>query len=285
MVIKGFKQADARNFAVGDKARRIHYLVVHYVGATGSAQANLNYYANNYVGASAHYYVDFNGDVYQSVLDKDVAWHCGTKNGYRHPECRNSNSLGIEMCVRVKENGSRADTSKDWYFEDATVAAAEQLVRELMVTYNVPADRVIRHHDVTGKICPNPYVYNHTKHTWNDFKASLMDAPKKSGWVQENSNWKFYLGNTGQCIRNDWYHDEDSNKWYWFDGAGNIVTNTWYQYKDKWFYLGSDGAMLQGLQTLNGEWYYFFEDGEMATNPVVLTPAENGALQYPGLAK
>ncbi|GEM_PF-7128177 len=32
--------------------------------------------------------------------------------------------------------------------------------------YNVPANHVIRHYDVTGKICPNPFVYNHTQHTW-----------------------------------------------------------------------------------------------------------------------
>jgi hypothetical protein len=42
-----------------------------------------------------------------------------------------------------------------------------------MAKYGVPADHVIRHYDVTGKICPNPYVYNHTKHTWQDFKAQI----------------------------------------------------------------------------------------------------------------
>ena len=32
---------------------------------------------------------------------------------------------------------------------------------------------MIRHYDVNGKICPNQYVYNHTKHTWAAFKAAL----------------------------------------------------------------------------------------------------------------
>jgi hypothetical protein len=40
--------------------------------------------------------------------------------------------------------------------------------------YNVPANHVIRHYDVTGKICPNPFVYNHTQHTWEAFKAALV---------------------------------------------------------------------------------------------------------------
>ena len=62
------------------------------------------------------------------------------------------NSIGIELCVRNK--GSQADTSQDWYFEDATVVAAIALTKELMAKYNVPADRVIRHYDVVGKIVP-----------------------------------------------------------------------------------------------------------------------------------
>ena len=159
---------------------RIKYIVIHYVGALGGARANCQWYAGGDRGASAHYFVDFDGSVWQSVEDKDIAWHCGAKT-YRHPECRNANSIGIEMCVRNK--GSQADTSRDWYFEDATVAASIRLTRELMDKYHVPADHVIRHYDVTGKICPNPYVYNTTAHTWDAFKAALEEpaAEVKSG--------------------------------------------------------------------------------------------------------
>ena len=154
---------------LGD-TNRIRYIVIHYVGATGGAEANCRYYASKYIGASAHYYVGFGGEIWQSVEDGDIAWHCGAKS-YRHPECRNSNSIGIELCVRNK--GSQAADSRDWYFEDATVQAAIELTRELMEKYSIPADHVIRHYDVTGKICPNPYVYNHTSHTWDVFKAAI----------------------------------------------------------------------------------------------------------------
>lgn len=75
-------------------------------------------------------------------------------------------------CVSgIKE--ARQPDSRDWYFEDATVQAAIELTRELMEKYSIPADHVIRHYDVTGKICPNPYVYNHTSHTWDVFKAAI----------------------------------------------------------------------------------------------------------------
>ena len=260
---------------------RIKYIVIHYVGALGGAEANCKYYAGADRGASAHYFVDFDGSIWQSVEDKNIAWHCGAK-AYVHPECRNSNSLGIEMCVRNK--GSQADTSRDWYFEDATVQAAIALTKELMAKYNVHADHVIRHYDVTGKICPNPYVYNHTQHTWEAFKAALVSVPeKKSGWVEESGGWRFYNGDTGECVRNKWHQDPDG-KWYWFDGAGMMIINTWYKYMGDWYYLGADGAMVKGLQDDGGKWYYLDQDGKMVMQPVTFTPGPDGALAYPGLA-
>ena len=104
------------NFTNANNVGRIKYIVIHYVGALGGAWANCHYYASKYLGASAHYFVGFEGEIWQSVEDEDIAWHCGAKN-YKHAECRNSNSIGIELCVRNK--GSQADTSKDWYFEDS----------------------------------------------------------------------------------------------------------------------------------------------------------------------
>lgn len=139
------------NFTSGT-TNRIEYIVIHYVGALGRAEANCKYYASQYIGASAHYYVEFDGEIWQSVEDQNIVWHCGAKS-YVHPECRNANSLGIEFCVRNK--GSQADTSRDWYFKEATVQAAIELTKELMAKYNISADHVIRHYDVTGKICPN----------------------------------------------------------------------------------------------------------------------------------
>ena len=64
-----------------------------------------------------------------------------------------------------------------------------------------------------------------------------------------------------------------------------MVRDVWYQYHGHWYYLGSDGKMCDGLTTVDGKWYYLNEDGIMATEPIVLTPDKNGALQYPKLAQ
>ena len=159
---------------------RIKYIVIHYTGALGDAKANCNYFAGGNRNASAHYFVGYDGAIWQSVEDKNIAWHCGAKS-YKHAECRNANSIGIELCVRKKSTASMGATDKDWYFEDETVEAAAELTRYLMDKYNVPASHVIRHYEVTGKICPNPYVYNTTAHTWDEFKQLISGAASAGG--------------------------------------------------------------------------------------------------------
>ena len=142
------------------------YIVIHYVGATGGAEDNCKYFYKNYRGASAHYFVGHKGEVWQCVEDKYVAWHCGTSGTYKHKDCRNDNSIGIELCCRQKDG--------KWYFEDATITSAIGLVKELMKKYNIPVENVLRHYDITGKICPEPFVYNKTKHTWQGFLKELQ---------------------------------------------------------------------------------------------------------------
>lgn len=250
------------NYNTGQSSR-IKYIVIHYVGATGGAKANCQYYASQYIGASAHYYVDFNGDIWQSVEEKNIAWHCGAKS-YKHPECRNSNSIGIELCVRNK--GNKADTSRDWYFEDATVQSAITLTKELMEKYGVPADHVIRHYDVTGKICPNPFVYDHTKHTWEMFKKAIA-IPEK---MKEHSEG---FRQAADGIR-WWYQYKDGSYahggWYWLTEA-TTGTSAWYLFDDA-------GYMLTGYQTAPaGQRFFLCPDRGVNEGKCMVTDSQ-GAL-------
>lgn len=264
------------NYAPGT-ADRIKYLVIHYVGALGGAKANCQWYASGYRGASAHYYVGFDGEIWQSVEDNNIAWHCGAKS-YKHPECRNANSIGIEMCVR--NDGNMSDTSRDWYYEDATVKSTIELTKWLMKKYNISPDHVIRHHDVTGKICPNPYVYNQGKHTWKAFNEAISLSEKKSGWYKEDNHWYFYLGDTGQPVVNDWYKD-DSGKWAWFDGSGRALCNQWYCYDKDWFYFGSDCYMYSSQWIkYKGNQYYLTSDGSMAKSAYVKSKDPTSNMYY-----
>lgn len=148
--------------------RKIKYIVIHYTANKGdTAVNNCKYFEKVNRNSSAHYFVDDNS-IWQCVEDSDVAWHCGVdySNG-KAPywnKCTNNNSIGIEMCSDYIANR--------YYISDATQQLTIELVKELMQKYNIPADNVIRHFDVTFKECPQPFVqqdYNQ----WVLFKQKI----------------------------------------------------------------------------------------------------------------
>ena len=147
--------ANAGNVGGTRAASGIRYIVIHYTGNDGdTAMNNAKYYAGNVVKTSAHYFVD-EKEIVQSVDDLRVAWAVGGKKypscpqtggGTLHGRCLNANSISIELCD-AKKDGVYAPSAK-------TVAQALELTKVLMKKYNIPASNVIRHFDVTGKLCP-----------------------------------------------------------------------------------------------------------------------------------
>ncbi len=159
----------------------IQFIVVHYTANNGDkAEGNGNYFVQANRNASAHYFVDEN-TIVQSVKDTDTAWHCGAKS-YKHPKCRNDNSIGVEMC-------SEKDDKGQYYINEQTQNTAIKLIKVLMAKYSVPIENVIRHYDVTGKICPEPFVRNQVQ--WLDFKQKLIEQKEESvemiyNYIDEN---------------------------------------------------------------------------------------------------
>lgn len=174
-----FISCNTANYRAG-RTQPVRYIVMHYTANNGdTARNNCDYYHR--VGglqASAHYFVDEHG-VMQSVLESDTAWHCGAR-AYWHPECRNSNSIGIEMCSRKRADGS-------YYILPETVANAAALAKDIMQRYGIDTDHVLRHYDVMGKRCPMPWVDDPAQ--WDAFKASL--APEENT-VEEDDDMVRY---------------------------------------------------------------------------------------------
>lgn len=158
-----FVSCDPSNYRAG-RTQPVRYIVLHYTANNGdTARNNCDYYHR--VGglqASAHYFCDEYG-VMQSVRECDTAWHCGAR-AYWHPECRNGNSIGIEMCSRKRADGS-------YCIKPETVANAAALAREIMQRYGIDTEHVLRHYDVTGKRCPMPWVNDPAQ--WTAFLAML----------------------------------------------------------------------------------------------------------------
>ena len=84
------------------------------------------------------------------------------------------------MCCKKTSSGR-------WYFEDATVKNTVELTKYLMKKYNIPVERVIRHYDVTGKICPEPYVRDET--AWSNFKNMLINKEDEPMTAQEKASF------------------------------------------------------------------------------------------------
>lgn len=134
-----FVQCDARNYTPGRQGRAVSKIVVHYTATDASAHDNLLYFSRSDAQASAHYFVDKDGAVRQSVAEGDTAWHAGDWGV-------NLRSVGIEV-VSAGED-----------FTEEQVAALAGLVGDIRARYGIGAGDVIRHYDVTGKLCPAPYV-------------------------------------------------------------------------------------------------------------------------------
>lgn len=80
-----------------------------------------------------------NVDLLMGVAEGDTAWHAGNW-------LMNCRSVGIEV-VSAGEDNSEVEVGKlAW------------LVQTLMKRYDISEGGVIRHYDVTGKICPAPYI-------------------------------------------------------------------------------------------------------------------------------
>lgn len=173
------------------------YIVIHYVGATGSALANTKYFKSVYRGASANYFVDAN-DIYCCVDPSNTAWHCEgplyakTKHPY-YGKCKNSNSIGIEMCCEK--------INKKLHINDKTIANTKKLVMWLMDKYDIPASNVIRHYDVTGKSCPNANGLL-TDSKWKKFRANITGSTTKvSNLYYYNDVGKYQVIKVPRVIR------------------------------------------------------------------------------------
>lgn len=169
--------------------RPLDYIVVHYTAGTtsrtGSAYNTAVMFSNPSIYASADFIVDdttavqFNPDI-RNVY----CWHCGDNKNYNkgaslYGKCQNYNSIGIEVCSSNKTGQMTQANDNNYYFTDAVVNKTVELVKYLMQTYNIPASRVIRHYDVTGKYCPGIKGWNEDSgdtSKWNAFKAKISST-------------------------------------------------------------------------------------------------------------
>lgn len=145
----------------GTPLEDINAVVIHYVGNPGTtARANRNYFASLSSGkegtyASSHFVVGLEGEVVQCVPLTEVAY---ASNG------RNGDTVSIEVC-HPDETGE---------FLPGTYDRVVELTAWLCDAFDLTSADVLRHYDVSGKLCPLYYVEN--EDAW---RALLADVDKQ----------------------------------------------------------------------------------------------------------
>ena len=138
------------------KLEDINGIVVHYVGNPGTtAQNNRDYYDNPGVEVNSHFVIGLEGEIIQCIpLDE--------KSSASNE--RNRDTISIEVC-------HPDDTGE---FNAVTYNALIKLTSWLCGQCGLDEKDVIRHYDVTGKMCPLYFVEH--EDAWLAFKQDVKEA-------------------------------------------------------------------------------------------------------------
>ena len=146
----------------GKSLKQVRGVVVHYVGNPGTtAEQNRGYFNKMTTTVNSHFIVGLEGEILQCV----PLWEqsCASND-------RNGDTISIETC-HPDESGQ---------FNDSTYKSLVRLTAWLCSEFDLSAEDVIRHYDVTGKQCPKYYVEN--PKAWENFKSDVQKGIEENIW-------------------------------------------------------------------------------------------------------
>lgn len=146
-------------------SRLVKFIVIHYTGnKKDTAKNNATFFHNGARKSSANYFMD-EAECYQSVALNNAAWAVGGTSVYKHADCRNKNSISIEMCC-----------SGNSIVSEKTINNTAYLCAELCKYIGITADTVdifvLRHYDVWDKQCPAQWATENSA-GWTTFKEKV----------------------------------------------------------------------------------------------------------------
>ena len=141
----------------GTALGQVNGIVIHYTANPGTgAIQNRDYFEglkdSGETHASSHFIVGLDGEIVQCIPCNEVSYASND---------RNDDTISIECCI-PDETGK---------FNAATYRSLVELTSWLCRRYGLSSDAVIRHYDVTGKLCPKYYVEH--PEAWEQFKREL----------------------------------------------------------------------------------------------------------------
>lgn len=150
--------------------RQIRYISIHYTAGgnsrRGAAMQNRNVFLKR--SASADFVVDDEQTV--QVNPNPEGYYCWSVGDKRNPysggaslygRATNRNTISIEICSTLQPGTTPAvPNHQGWSLSTAAIVRALRLVRLLMVLYGIPREQVVRHYDISGKLCPGVPGWN-----------------------------------------------------------------------------------------------------------------------------
>ena len=149
--------------------RSIKYLAIHYTagGSSGKGRARAIKNVFEKRQASADFAVDdFEMVQFNPDIKNYYCWAVGdtksTSNGGASvKDGKNSNTISIEICSNLKKGTSVEKANHEgWYYSEESLANAAKLAKILMKKFDIPIENVVRHYDISGKLCPGIIGYN-----------------------------------------------------------------------------------------------------------------------------
>ena len=104
-------------------------------------------------------------ECYQSVALNNAAWAVGGTSVYKHADCRNKNSISIEMCCSGNSIVSEKTINNTAYL-------CAELCKYIGITVDTVDTFVLRHYDVWGKQCPAQWATENSA-GWTTFKEKV----------------------------------------------------------------------------------------------------------------
>lgn len=152
------------------KNRPIKYIAIHYTAGASSKRGSAQNVRNVFLtrNASADFVVDDDTIIQINPNIKDYyCWAVGDKKniytggGKLYGVATNKNTISIEICSNLKTGYTPTMPNHEgWFFTRKSLNNALKLTKYLMLAYNIPNKNVIRHYDVSGKLCPGIHGFN-----------------------------------------------------------------------------------------------------------------------------
>mgnify|MGYP001199243963 CR=1 FL=1 len=154
--------------------KSIKILVIHYTGMQSERESLKRLISAN-SKVSCHYLIRRNGEIFNLVRDKNIAWHAG-KSMWGKCKNLNKNSIGIELVNKGHRYGYQS-------FTKPQIAKLTQLCKNLKKKYNIKDKFIIGHSDIAPlrKIDPGE------KFPWDYLSSKGIGIyPKKIREIQKS---------------------------------------------------------------------------------------------------